>query len=293
DVIKARNEMLKHPKIKKILKELEHWPGPAIKRHNDASHLIHKLIFLVDLGFNKKDKVIREIAVKVLKHQSLEGPFQIKVNIPKAFGGSGRDELSWIACDAVDVVYALIKFGYKDHPKVKKAFDFLLKLQRDNGWPCSCDTKLGGKFRGPGRKDDPCPYFNFYMVKVLSKLPKYHKSKEAQIGIDTIFELWKDRKRRKPYLFGMGTDFSKLKAPFVWYDILHVLDALTKFKHLKGNKYLKEMMNILEAKTKDRQMLKAESVYRSWSDWDFGQKKDPSEWITLLVYRILKRYKEL
>ena len=35
---------------------------------------------------------------------------------------------------------------------------------------------------------------------------------------------------RKEYLFGMGTDFRKLKAPLVWLDILHVLDVLSRFK---------------------------------------------------------------
>ena len=30
----------------------------------------------------------------------------------------------------------------------------------------------------------------------------------------------------------MGTDFRKLKVPFVWYDLMHVLDVLSRFPWL-------------------------------------------------------------
>jgi hypothetical protein len=34
---------------------------------------------------------------------------------------------------------------------------------------------------------------------------------------------------------------------------------------------------------------RAESVWKAWSEWEFGQKKNPSFLITLQVSRILKR----
>ena len=288
-VKQSRKEMITHPKIQTILKELHKWPGRALKRHNDADHPIHKLSFLADLGFNKTNSDIQKIVTKVFKHQTDNGPFEILINVPKHFGGSGKDEISWMFCDAVVVLYCLIKLGYEKHPKVQKSLKYLLSLQRDNGWPCKAAEKFGPKFRGPGRKDDPCPYVNFYMVKVISLLPELHKTKKANIGVETLFQLWEDRKKRKPYLFGMGTDFKKLKAPFVWYDILHFLDVLTKFKHLKNDKNLKELLSILKDKVKHDPFLKPESAYRAWKEWDFGQKREPSHWITFLAYRVLSR----
>jgi len=287
-VKEARAAIKKHPEIRKILADLKKWPGPALKNHKDAKHQLHKLSFIADLGLDKRDKEISEIAEIIMQNQSEEGPFQILVNIPKVFGGSGKDERTWIICDAVVSLYSLIKFGYKDDSRVKKALKYMTGLVQENGWRCTSSPDLG-KFRGPGRKDDPCPYANFYMVKILAQMPEYHKSKEAQTGINTIFDLWKDRKKRKPYLFGMGTDFKKLKAPFIWYDILHFTDVLTRFKHLKDNKHLQQMLKIVaQKKDKDRKFM-TESVYRAWKDWDFGQKREPSEWITLLASRVLKR----
>jgi hypothetical protein len=32
-----------------------------------------------------------------------------------------------------------------------------------------------------------------------------------------------------------------------------------------------------------------ESVWQAWQDWEFGQKREPSRWVTFLVLRINKR----
>ena len=46
----------------------------------------------------------------------------------------------------------------------------------------------------------------------------------------------------------MGTDFRKLKVPFVWYDLLHVLDVLTQFPWLGHDPRLREMAGLLASK---------------------------------------------
>jgi hypothetical protein len=33
------------------------------------------------------------------------------------------------------------------------------------------------------------------------------------------------------------------------------------------------------------------SVWTVWKDWDFGQKKEPSPWLTFLAWRIIQRMK--
>jgi len=51
----------------------------------------------------------------------------------------------------------------------------------------------------------------------------------------------------------------------------------------------REMLDIIEAKATPEGKFIPESIYRAWKDWDFGQKKIPSPWITFLVYRIFYR----
>ena len=92
-----------------------------------------------------------------------------------------------------------------------------------------------------------------------------------------------------PPWVGMGTDFAKLKAPLIWYDLLHVLEVLSKFPTLRKDKRLVEMVDVMKAKSDVEGRFTAESVWKAWSEWEFGQKKSPSFLITLQVYRILKR----
>jgi hypothetical protein len=87
----------------------------------------------------------------------------------------------------------------------------------------------------------------------------------------------------------MGNDFRKLKAPLVWYDILHLTEVLSRFDWLRTDPRLLEMAAILHAKAGPLGRFTPESVYQAWSAWDFGQKKIPSRWLTLLAWRMLGR----
>ena len=33
-----------------------------------------------------------------------------------------------------------------------------------------------------------------------------------------------------------------------------------------------------------------ESIWQAWGAWEFGQKRTPSRWLTLLAHRILQRF---
>ena len=88
----------------------------------------------------------------------------------------------------------------------------------------------------------------------------------------------------------MGTDFRKLKAPLIWYDILHVTDVLSQFDWLKNNERLLEMVKVIKEKADEFGQFTAESIWRAYKEWDFGQKREPSPWITFSVYNILNRF---
>jgi hypothetical protein len=288
EVAKARQTMLAHPKIQTLLKELAVWPGPTLKRHNDAGHRLHKLVFIADLGIKATDPGVSEIVKRITKSQSKEGAFQTIMNISPHFGGSGEDQSGWMLCDAPSILYSLVKMGMGESPAVQKAAGHIAGLSFESGWPCTVAPEYG-KFRGPGRKTDPCPYATLIALKALAQMPEWRDNKACLTGAEALLTLWEQRKERKPYLFAMGTDFKKLKAPMVWYDILHVLEVLTQFPSLQKDKRLLEMVDLMKAKADSEGRFTAESVWKAWSEWEFGQKKEPSYWITLQAQRILKR----
>jgi hypothetical protein len=287
DVKVARQTMLDHPQVKALISELRAWPGPTLNRHNDASHLLHKLVFSADLGLRATDPGVEQIVDRVLDHQAAEGVFQVKVNIPTHFGGTGKDQLAWMLCDAPSIVYALVKLGANDR-RVKMAAKHLASLIRDNGWPCAVAPELG-KFHGPGRRSDPCPYANLITLKALAQMREWHDDEVCRLGTETLLQLWQQRKAQRPYLFAMGTDFAKLKAPLIWYDILHVTEVLTQFEWLRNDQRLREMISIVKAQADDQGRFTPESIWQAWREWDFGQKREPSSWLTLMGQRMLQR----
>jgi hypothetical protein len=287
EVKAARQALLDHPQVQTLVSELRAWPGPTLSRHNDAGHLLHKLVFIADLGLCATDPGVDRIVARVLDQQAAEGVFQVKVNIPARFGGAGKDQLAWMLCDAPSLVYALVKLGVKDR-RVKEAAKYLASLIRDNGWPCATAPEVG-KFHGPGRRSDPCPYANLITLKALAQAREWHDDEVCHSGAETLLGLWQRRKEQRPYLFAMGTDFARLKAPLIWYDILHVTEVLTQLEWLRSDKRLGEMVAIVQAKADDQGRFTPESIWQAWREWDFGQKREPSAWLTLIALRMLRR----
>lgn len=284
----AKKRVLEDPKIRQLLGELQDWPGQVLNSHKSASQPFHKLSFLADIGLTRDTPDVAAIAKKVVEHQSEEGPFQLTANVPKRFGGSGTDTWAWALCDAPIIVYSLAKLGYRDDPRVQKAAAYLAGLASPNGYHCIVSKELGS-FHGPGRKDDPCPYATLVMLKMLSQFPQYRNSEAAHDGAECLLNLWHNSLSLHPYIFYMGTDFRKLKAPFIWYDVLHVLDVLSQFSWLKSDPRLLDMASLVQSKMDIQGRFMPESVWQPWKDWDFGQKKQPSQWLTFLALRTLRR----
>ena len=274
----ARQALLAEPRLQSIIAELNQWPWAVIASHKSAGQPFHKLTFVADVGFTAEDAALRPV----------EGPFQLPTNIPVHFGGSGQDTWAWALCDAPLLVYALVKLGLGADPRVQRAIDHLMALARQNGWPCAASKELG-RFRGPGRKEDPCPFATLAMLKLLAQLPAARDSQAARDGAESLLNLWEHSRDQHPYIFYMGTDFRKLKAPFIWYDLLHVLEVLSQFSWLKDDPRLQEMVVLLKSKADHDGRFTLESIWTAWKDWEFGQKKIPSRWLTFLAWRIIQR----
>jgi hypothetical protein len=287
-VIAARKAMMADPKIKALLAGLTDWPGTVLNSQRSSSQPFHKLEFIADLGLNIGDPPVRKIVDKVMQHQSRQGPFQLPTNVSIDFGGSGKDEWAWALCDAPVILASLIRMGMSEDPRVQTATEYLVSLVRENGWPCAVSPELG-KFRGPGRKDDPCPYATLVMLKVLVHIPELRESSSAKTGVETLLSLWDESKNAHPYMFFMGTDFRKLKAPLFWYDILHVLDVLSHFGWAWKDDRFKQMLETVKTKADDGGRYTPESIWTAWKGWDFSQKKIPSAGLTYFVERILNR----
>ncbi len=287
-VLAAKKILLADPLVQGLVSELADWPGNIIASHKSAGQLFHKLTFLADIGLEQTDPGMAEIITRILAHQSQEGPFQLSMNIGTAYGGTGQETRGWALCDAPLLLYALVKFGMGNDARIQKGIRYLIALARDNGWPCAVSKELGN-WRGPGRKEDPCPFATLAMLKLLSTTDELIVSQASHNGVEALLTLWQRSQTWHPYIFYMGDDFRKLKVPFIWYDLVHVLEVLSHFSWAMDDPRYQEMLAILRQKIDSNGTFTLESTWNAWKTWEFGQKKVPSRWLTLACWRILER----
>jgi hypothetical protein len=78
-----------------------------------------------------------------------------------------------------------------------------------------------------------------------------------------------------------------LSEPKVWYDLVHMLEVLSRFPWLRENPRLLDMLGVLKRKMDPQGRFTLESAWMAWKGWEFGQKKVPSRWLTLTAWRIM------
>jgi len=285
-----RNAALADSRIQKYLADVANFHGTPVTNHKNPELPVHKLLFLLDLGFDTEIPEIKAAVDGILAHRDERGVYQSMTNIPKHFGGTGEDVFGWCLCDAPLLLLVLLKAGLDYREYIKPGVDYLVSLCRDNGFPCAASPELG-KFRGPGKKDDCCPYATLIMADLLSHIPEYRDSRAAVSSAKALLNLWENSFEQHPYMFYMGTDFRKLKAPSCWYDIASVAGVLSKYEFARSDARFMEMTTLIRSKQDKDGFYTPESVYLKLKDWDFGQKKVPSSYLTYLCYRIFERSK--
>ena len=276
-----------------MISEIEGWQDEVISNHKKAGSWLYKLSFWPKQGIRAgDDEKLSDITKMMADGARDDGIVPVKVKVPEVFGGEAGRGNAWmvyVRCAAAHVLPH--KMGHGKNADLKKGIGNLANKVNLNGWPCTSSEELG-KFRGPGKKSDPCPYGTLLMLKLLANAEGMKDSWQAKKGADSLLDLWEKSQQKARIGFIWVRIFRKLKAPFVWYDILHTLDVLSHFSWLKDDYRMESMIDILRSKKGQDGMYTAESVWTAWKGFEFAQKKAPSAWITMAAMRILKRYEE-
>ena len=182
---------MSEPKIKSYLSDIADFHSILVSNHKNPELPIHKLLFLLEIGLDTDVAEIQKAVDTIMAHKDKNGVYQSLTNIPKHFGGSGEDTFGWCLCDAPLLLYALLiaEIDYENH--IKQGVEYLLSFYQTQGFPCVVSQEHG-KFRGPGRKDDCCPYATLIMLKLISYIPEYHKSKISKEMAMILLSLWEN-----------------------------------------------------------------------------------------------------
>ncbi|KNY29546.1 hypothetical protein [Pseudobacteroides cellulosolvens] len=268
-------------KIQKIIERLKDLDVgiTALKtgkvRYSSTGNVFWDLFFLSDIGLKAEDINIHDEIDDFFKLQQDDGTFILQ-------DGTKSNYL----CIPTIILASLVKMGYKDNPHIVKYIDIIINSQRlDGGWHCALNRATGKKLQN----SESCPMDNLNILMLLGQYDMYRNDIRLNGAIDLLLTHWKKREEPwRPYGFGIGNDYIKLKYPAVKYGILRVLDVLSIYPYASKKPEFNEMIELVIKKSLDGKFY-AESVSRSYAEFDFGQTKSPSRWITFLIYRILKR----
>ena len=270
-------QVLNDDSIKKIVADLKDNQGLEALKTGLLSYrgkVYWNLFFLADIGLKVKELYLEKEAKAIYDLQSPDGTFITM-----------KDMRSSYFCIPTILLSALKKMDYEDL-RINKFIENILKSQRlDGGWHCAKQRAVGQKLQ----ETESCPMDNLNILMLLGQFKEYRNDPRFNGAIDLLLNHWDKRDEKwRPYGFGIGTDFTKLKYPAITYGILRVLDMLSLFPYAIKSESFKSIINCIHNKS-DKGLYYAESVVKFYADFDFGQKKETSRWITFLINRIEKR----
>jgi hypothetical protein len=281
DVAETKKSISKNRLIQKIFKKQNrngYWGTPkdiyTWWPKKDTTFWV--LGILADFGLTRENKKIESACEYVFSTQLPEGGFGWA---PPPTAGD---------CFTGILTESLAKSGYKTDPRLKKAYNWLLRRQRlDGGFWCK-KTGLPG---GPREKEPSCAFATLCVLGALVQNPELKKSTIAKKSADFLFKCWENRGKIKyaGHDSQIGKGWEKLKYPFTDYRTLKYLDVLSQLEFARKDHRMNQMMDGLISKRDNKGRFYPESIHKVWSDFDFGQKESPSRWISLLAYIIVKR----
>jgi hypothetical protein len=283
EVEAAYTALQQHSAIKELFEAVREWPpSKPLGRAYDAKDSIWKVATLADFGLRRDDERIVTLAERLFAAQAGDGGF--------LHGGFDHTK-SWhtrpYECLTHVMTYALACFGYLDDARLERAYQQLVSWQRlDGGWhPNTLNLP------GNAREGEPsCPFGTVNVLRAVGVHAELRTGEVAQRAADFVLSCW--TRRAEPYRpvgFGVGSTWDKVQYPFVQYQLLKTVDTLSMLPGVRADPRYQEMVERLKSKRNADGLWLVESVNKPWSAFDFGQKKEPSPWATLLALRVLVR----
>ena len=280
EVLAAKKSISNHQLIKKIFdkqNEYGYWGSPkdiyTWWPKKDTTFWL--LGVLADFGFTREDRRIAHACEYVLSTQ-----------LPSGGWGCAPPPAPY-DCFTGILTESLAKLGYGPDPRVKKAYAWLYGRQRlDGGFWC----KNTGLPRGPREKERSCAFATLCVLGAFVQNPELKKDDIAKKSAEFLFGCWENRGKIKyaGHDSQIGKGWETLKYPFTDYRILKYLDVLSQLEFARNDSRILPILKLVMAKKDENGCFYAESIHKVWSNFDFGQKKLPSRWLTFIVYRIIK-----
>jgi hypothetical protein len=190
------------------------------------------------------------------------------------------------SCLTGNMATALIRMGYHEDVRVKKALRWLVKIQnRDGGWLCPY-------WRAHIRDTHGCFYGTICALEAFSLVKKESLTEDMKHTIEGGAEFLLTHRLFQADHHGyrvINRNWLTLSFPmFYGYNILRGLDVLTRLGYNRDERLNDAVEALLQKRRKDGKWI-LESSPSGRMQANIESKGNPSKWITLIALRTLKR----
>jgi len=305
-VVAARNTIAESQVVKKILQKQNpegYWEEPRNPYHPKYKSSYWQIMMLGQLGMDECDERVKKACEYIFQFQHSEGGFSSSTH------ETAMKDYEWLrkrgkklppleqwasslvyehqySCLTGNMAAALIRIGYEDDQRVRKALGWLVKIQnKDGGWLCPY-------WKAHVKDKHGCFYGTICPLEAFSEVKEEKLTEEMKETIAKGAEfLLMHRLFRADHHNYKIINKAWLNLSFPWfygYNILRGLDVLTKLGYTKDERLNDAVKVIMQKRQRDGTwILEAAPIGRMQTNIE--AKGKPSKWITLIALRTLKR----
>jgi len=262
-----------------------HWqkPGGGYGKYRGT---VWQIMLLGELGADPQDARVRRGCDYLFSHSAASSG---------GFAASQSQEpvpSSVIHCLNGNLLYALIRLGYLDDPRLEGVLDWQARSITGEG---AMQYYLSGT-SGPGfacgvNLKQPCAWGATKAMKALAAVPPDQRTPAIRRALEqgVEFLLRHDLARAEyPYTERISATWFKLGFPLsYWSDLLETLAVLAALGHGQDRR-LREVFRWLLGKQDAQGRWKLENSLNGKMWIDIEKQGKPSKWVTLRALRVLK-----
>jgi hypothetical protein len=305
-VVAAKHAISESQVVKRILQKENpegYWEEPTSPYHPKYRSSYWQIMTLGQLGMDKTDEKVRNACEYIFHFQLSDGGFSSytperalkeyewllkkgkKLPSPNQWASSIVFEHQY-SCLTGNMAAALIRIGYANDPRVRKALEWLVKIQnKDGGWLCPY-------WKAHIRDKHGCFYGTICPLEAFSEVKKESLTEEMKETIEKGAEFLLMHRLFEADHHGYKViNQSWLKLSFPWfygYNILRGLDVLTKLGYAKDDRLNDAAELLLQKRQSDGTWI-LENAPIGRMQTNIEAKGKSSRWITLIALRVLKR----
>jgi hypothetical protein len=248
-----------------------------------------QFIILAELGADGGDRRIKNACEFILgiSQDRQSGAFSYRGN-----RRSGGFHSGVLPCLTGNMIWSLIRFGYGNDPRVKRAIAWTTTYLRYDdgaagapvGWPYEKREYCWGKHT--------CLMGVMKALRALAEIPEASRSAEVRKTIEAAAEfMLRHHLFKRSHDLGMAArpKWQKFGFPTLWdSDALEVLLVLAELGY-KDPRMMAAVELVLE-KQDDRGRWKLENTYNGRFRANIDQKGKPSKWVTMRALRALRTF---